>query len=221
VSTILVPLLLFVVLAGVQRPGSDFTARFARDLPVMVTVFTAIGGVTSLVAIISIYREGGILKRLRVTPLRPLEILASHVAVKMLLTAVTLGLLALVGRRFYSGPPPPSLASFLLGVVLVLISILSIGFVIASAVPTARFAQPVASMVLYPLFALSGLFFPLEVLPSAWRTLGQASPLAQSVVLLRGLWLGQGWIEHWTAVAALVANFVVCSALASRIFRWE
>ena len=47
----------------------------------------------SLVTIIAIYREGGILKRLRATPLRPHTILTAHVLVKLLFTAVTLALI--------------------------------------------------------------------------------------------------------------------------------
>jgi tetratricopeptide (TPR) repeat protein len=40
-------------------------------------------------------------------------------------------------------------------------SILSIGFLIASIVPTARFAQPIGAAILYPMLALCGLFAPL------------------------------------------------------------
>ena len=61
----------------------------------------ALNAVVSIVAIISIYREGGILKRLRATPLRPQTILGAHVIVKLLLTTVTLGAMALAGRRLY------------------------------------------------------------------------------------------------------------------------
>jgi ABC-2 type transport system permease protein len=61
----------------------------------------AISAVISLVTIISIYREGGILKRLRATPLRPHTILSAHVLVKLLFTALTLTLMMLAGRRFY------------------------------------------------------------------------------------------------------------------------
>ena len=43
--------------------------------------------------IVSIYREGGILKRLRATPLRPQTILSAHVLVKLLFTAATMILL--------------------------------------------------------------------------------------------------------------------------------
>ena len=45
------------------------------DVPVLVALLIAISAVLSLVTIISIYREGGILKRLRATPLRPQTIL--------------------------------------------------------------------------------------------------------------------------------------------------
>ena len=106
----------------------------------------------SLVTIIAIYREGGILKRLRATPLRPHTILTAHVLVKLLFTAVTL---AVDGRwpaaatirwaptsrscrsrwRCCSAPS----------------SILSLGFLIASIVPTARFAQPIGTLILYPM----------------------------------------------------------------------
>ena len=60
------------------------------ELPVFAAVLIAISAVLSLVTIIAIYREGGILKRLRATPLRPQAILSAHVLVKLLLTASTL-----------------------------------------------------------------------------------------------------------------------------------
>ena len=59
-----------------------------------------ISAVLSLVTIVSIYREGGILKRLRATPLRPLTILAAHVIVKLMFTAVTVTLMTFLGKRY-------------------------------------------------------------------------------------------------------------------------
>lgn len=221
IGSVLFPVIIFVVLAGVSRDGDRPMLTEAGDLPVLITLFIALGAVTSLIAIISIYREGGILKRLRATPLRPLTILGAHVAAKMVFTGSTLVLLAFAGRRFYAGSPPESPASFLLAVGLATVSVLSIGFVVASLVPTARFAQPLASILLYPLIGVSGLFFPLDVLPGAWHTAALLSPLAHAVDLLRGTWAGAPWGEHWVAAAALVANFALCSAVASRVFRWE
>ena len=116
----------------------------------------------------------------------------------------------------------PGIAAYsFAGVVLVSISLLSLGFILASVVRTARFAQPIGSVLLYALLAISGLFFPLELLPRVWQNVALASPITHGVNLLRGLWLGEGWSVHWVAVAALVANLAICSAISKRVFRWE
>ena len=101
--------------------------------------------VLSLITIIAIYREGGILKRLRATPLRPWTILTAHVLVKLLFTAITL-ILMLAGRASATIRSEPICRSsaFALALLLSTLEILSIGFLIASLVPTARFAQPSA-----------------------------------------------------------------------------
>ena len=74
------------------------------DLPVLASLLIALSAVLSLVTIIAIYREGGILKRLRATPLRPHTILTAHVLVKLLFTALTLIAMWLAGRRYYPAP---------------------------------------------------------------------------------------------------------------------
>jgi len=173
------------------------------------------------VTIISIYREGGILKRLRATPLSPAVILSAHVIVKLLLTAATLVALTLAGRRVYPIDPAVPLGSFAVAVLFTTWSILSIGFVIASIVPTARFAQPIAALVFYPMIAVSGLFFPLEVLPPPVATVARVLPLTAGASLLNGIWKGDGWLLHGGDVVVLAATFVLCTALSSRVFRWE
>jgi ABC-2 type transport system permease protein len=100
-------------------------------------------------------------------------------------------------------------------------SILSVGFVIASIVPTARFAQPIGALILYPMVALSGLFFPIDVLPPAMRTVSRLLPFTCAVSLLQGIWNGDPWSAHATDVVALVVVFAVCVAISSRVFRWE
>ena len=79
-GTIVFPVLIFLVLGRVVSPktaaSSPASSSFIRvDLPILVSLLIAINAVLSLVTIISIYREGGILKRLRATPLRPQTIL--------------------------------------------------------------------------------------------------------------------------------------------------
>src|SRR5215831_2526900 len=169
-GSILFPVLVFVVVSrfagGRVTPGSLTTAGFLRvGLPVFVSVLIALSGVLSLVTIISIYREGGILKRLRATPLGPNTILTAHVLVKLLLTAVTIVLMMLAGKRYYPVDLDVPLFGFTLALLVSTLSILSIGFLIASLVPAARFAQPIGALILYPMIAVSGLFVPVAALP--------------------------------------------------------
>ena len=218
-----VPVILFLLLGRVftARASGSISAATLERPAIFAAVFIAIGAVTSLTAIISIYREGGILKRLRATPLSPVTILGAHVMVKLMLTIVSLTLLLLAGKRFYPGAFDVNLWSFSLAMLLSTVSIVSIGFVIASIVPTARFSQPIASAILFPMLAISGLFFPIDALPSAWQMFAGTLPLTHAVSLLRGMWAGAAWSQHYVDVGALVVNFAICSALSAKVFRWE
>jgi ABC-2 type transport system permease protein len=225
-GTIGFPVLIFLVagrIAGRRASPANLAASsFIRvGLPVFAALLIAISAVLSLVTIISIYREGGILKRLRATPLRPQTILTAHVLVKLLLSAITLVLLLLAGKRYYPMGADVPLFSFALALLFSTLSILSIGFVIASIVPTARFAQPIGAIILYPMIGFSGLFTPIESFPPALHSLARALPLTYAVSLLQGIWNGDRWSAHVGDVAALIIVFIVCTALSAKIFRWE
>jgi ABC-2 type transport system permease protein len=226
VGTLLIPVIAFVglgrMLGGLPPNLAARASGFLNTgLPVFASLLIALSAVTSLVTVVSIYREGGILKRLRATPLTPATILAAHVLVKLIFSALTLALMVAAGRRYYPVDVEAPLASFTLALIVSTWSILSIGFVIASVVPTARFAQPITAGIFYPMVALSGLFAPLDALPSALRLLAWLNPLTYAVSLLSGIWNGGGWVAHSGDVAALVAVFVVCTAVSSRVFRWQ
>ena len=226
VGSILFPVLVFVVVSrftgGRLRPGSLSTAGFLLvGLPVFVSVLIAISGVLSLVTIISIYREGGILKRLRATPLRPQTILTAHVLVKLALTALTMTSLVLAGKRYYPVLTHFPVFGFTIALLISTWSILSIGFLIASIVPTARFAQPIAAAILYPMIGLCGLFVPVQSMPLALQAMAHVTPLTYAVSLLEGILKGEAWSTHMGDIAALVVIFAFCTALSAKVFRWE
>jgi ABC-2 type transport system permease protein len=226
IGTIAVPVLVFVVSARLLGPrvrgGSPDIPRFvAADLPIFVSMLIAASAVLSLIAIVAIYREGGILKRLRATPLRPHTILAAHVLVKLLSTAVTVALMILVGRRYYPVDAEVPLASFTLALAFSTVSIVSMGFLIASVVPTARFAQPIGTLLVYPMLGLSGLFVPVEALPPAAQAVARVLPFTYAVSLLRGIWHGETWLRHAGDVAALAAMSLVLMVISARLFRWD
>lgn len=226
IGTVLFPVLIFMVLRRItyHRVSPSSVPRgglSGAGIPVFVSLLIVISAVLSMVTIISIYRESGILKRLRATPLRPYTILAAHVIVKLILTAATLILMVLAGRHYFPPGVHVPWLSFTAALMISTCSILSVGFIIASIVPTARFAQPIGALILYPMIAISGLFVPLDALPPALNTIARALPLTYAVGLLKGIWNGESWFTHVSDVAALIVFFILCTAVSSKIFRWE
>jgi len=225
-GTIGFPVLVFVVMGRAVNikgapPSLAFSSFSRTGIPVLASLLIAVSAVLSLVTIISIYREGGILKRLRATPLRPQTILTAHVMVKLMFTAATLALMFLAGKRYFPAGADVPWFSFAIALLISTWSILSIGFLIASIVPTARFAQPVGAIILYPMIAVSGLFVPVESFPPVLHAVAQVLPLTYSVRLLQGIWNGEGWLVHLSDVAALTVLFLICTALSAKVFRWE
>ena len=223
-GTVGVPVLVFIVLGRLMRGAGQASpeAAFARNgLPVLAAILMATSAVVSLVTIVAIYREGGILKRLRATPLHPATILTAHVLVKLLLTTVTLTLLLAAGRRYYAPDTPAEVVTFAAALLFSTSGVLSIGFLIASLVPTARFAQPVAGLVFYPMIALSGLFFPVALLPPWLRAAARVMPMTYVVSLLQGVWQGEPLASHVWDIGAIALFGVVFTALASRFIKWE
>jgi len=226
IGAVAAPVLVFVFIGRalgtrVPQASAEMPAFISIGIPIMASLLIGLNAVLSLVTIISIYREGGILRRLRATPLRPHTILTAQVLVKLIFTLITLIAMLLAGRRFYPAGVHPPFANYALALLIVTVSILTIGFLIASVVPTARFAQPVGALVLYPMILLSGLFFPIDALPPYLQVVARVVPFTYAVSLLRGIWTGQPWSAHLLDLGALALVFIVCTVLSARVFRWE
>ena len=225
VASLLLPVVLFVIVARALRFSSGGSGIPVSRLPFNITILTSmlivLGAAQSLVAIMAIYREGGILKRLRATPLSPVTILGSHVLVKLAFTLATMVLMILAGRRVLPGAMPEDAASFIAAVMLGTTSILSFGFVMASLVRSARFAQALGAAMTYVMLALSGVFIAVDKLPVWLRVVAYALPTTHAVTLMHAVWAGEGWGSQLVTVGALGAIFVVCIAFSARWFRWE
>jgi ABC-2 type transport system permease protein len=223
IGTVGFPILLFLLMRRMGRgaPRRALPPLLADDLPILAAVMIAVSAVISLVAIIAIYREGGILKRLRATPLRPVTILLAHVIVKLGFTVLSLVALVLIGARALGPSGGAPVLSFAVALLFTTLCLLSIGFVIASLVPTARFAQPLATLVVYTMLGFSGLFVSLDRMPSSMQWLARLMPMSHAVSLLRGIWHGEGWLAHASEAGVLAVMFLAFTALASRVFRWE
>jgi ABC-2 type transport system permease protein len=111
--------------------------------------------------------------------------------------------------------------SFVIAVLLGTTSILSLGFVMASLVRSARFAQALGAALTYVMLALSGVFFSVERFPRWLQLAAYALPTTHAVTLMRAIWGGAAWSTQLATLGALAAIFAACIGFSARWFRWE
>jgi ABC-2 type transport system permease protein len=223
--TLAFPLMMLFLFGSIygNEPSPYFNGYGTIDIsvPAYTAMIIATTGLLGLVITMATYREKGILRRLRTTPVSPLTVQAAQVIVLFLMTLVGMLLLVVAGVLVYHMRFEGNVFSVLAGFVLSCLSFFALGFILASLMPTARTAQVVGMVLLYPMLFLSGAGFPRELLPETIRKVSTFLPLTYVVNLLRGLWVGEAWSQHLTEVTVLVALLVAGVLSSSRTFKWE
>lgn len=223
--TLFFPLMILLIFGSIygNKPTPFFGGYGSVDVSVPAYTGMIIGssGLIGLTIVMSMYRERGILRRLNATPVRPQIVLGANVIVSFLMTALGMALLIVVGKLLFGLRFAGNLLSVTAGFTLSSLSFFALGFVLAGLLPTARTAQVVGMMLFYPMLFLSGAAVPLEVLPEKVRQYTSFLPLTQVVKLLRGLWIGESWSQHWTEAGVLAAILVIGVAVSAKTFRWE
>jgi ABC-2 type transport system permease protein len=223
--TLAFPLMMLFLFGSIygNKPTPMFGGRGTIDIsvPAYTAMIIATTGLMGLTITMSSYRETGVLRRLRTTPVGPLTVLVAQVIVLYLMTAFGMALLIVAGKLVYHMRFEGNALSVLAGFTLSSLSFFAIGFVLAGVMPTARTAQVVGMAVLYPMLFLSGAGLPRELLPEAIKKASVFLPLTHVVDLLRGLWIGESWGQHITAAIVLVSVLFVGVVISVKLFRWE
>ncbi|MBK9096294.1 MAG: ABC transporter permease [Anaerolineae bacterium] len=215
-------LFLFGSITG-NEPTPQFGGQRTIDasIPGLTAVIICVTGLMSTTMTMATYREKGILRRLRTTPVSPLVVLAAQVIVVFAMTCLGMLLLIVAGKLVYHVRFEGNAFSMLAGFVLSSLSFFAIGFIVAGTMPTARTAWTVGMALLYPMMLLSGAFFTVELLPAAVQKVSAFMPLTYVVNLLRGLWVGEAWGKHLLDVGVLAGMLVLGIIVSAKTFRWE
>lgn len=223
--TLAFPLMLLFIFGSIygNEPTELFGGRGSVDVSVPAYIAMIIGtmGLLSIAINITSYREFGILRRYRATPLRPYTILAATVLVNFAMTFLGTALLVIAARLVYHLRFEGNILFVIVGFILSALSFFALGFVIASLAPTARVAQVAGMVVFYPMFFLSGAAIPQEVMPAGIQSVSRFLPLTYVVDLLQGVWFGDTLSERLPEIAMLVGMLVIATLIAARTFRWE
>ncbi len=218
----LIYLIMYGLISGNEpTPMYNGQRTIEAAIPSLTAVIISMTGLMSTTITLTTYREKGILRRLRTTPVSPLVVLAAQVIVVFVMTAIGMLLLVAAGRLIYNVRFQGNVLSLVGGFILGSLSFFGLGFILAGCMSTVRSAWAVAMVLLYPMLFLSGAFFSVEVLPKAVQKVSAFIPLTYVVNLLRGLWNGEAWGSHLLDAGVLAGLLVAGVIVSAKTFRWE
>ena len=227
--------LMFLIVFGLVL-GSDEIEEtgltVAQFYAPALAVFGAVSATYTNLAIgTAIARDGGILKRVRGTPLPPWCYIAGRVGSATYMAAISVVVMLLAGRAFYGltlyGEAVPSLVvTFVVGVA----TFAMLGLLLAALAPSGDSAPALANATLLPLAFFSDIFIATRADTPAWIIrLADFFPLRHfATAFIDGFepaFVAEqaNWFDyvHWPDIGVMLLWLIVGGLAALRYFTWE
>ena len=162
------------------------------------------------------------LLRIRLAPVRAWQLIAATIFNRVLVGLVAVGLMFVAGILIFGFQMRGDYLNFLLFSIISLVCLLGFGTFIASWARDSNQAAPLANLISFPMMFLSGIFFPVYLMPDWLQQITAFIPLTAIVDGLR-LILTEGMTIFGLGFQLLVIAVwsLVLYALAARSFRWE
>jgi ABC-2 type transport system permease protein len=183
-TTLALPVVLlvaFVSIGGGNKTVVQDGRRIASAsfyVPGLIALAIVSASFASLVVDLVGQRESGVLKRRRATPVPPWALIGGRAATAVTVSLATALLLLLAGGNIYDiHVPGHALPGVALTVVLGSISFTCFAYAIAPSIRSSGALQPILQLVLFPLYAMSGVLLPDSKNPGWLRDVARALPL--------------------------------------------
>lgn len=221
--TIAFPLMLLFIFGSIfgNEPVPEFGNRGSVDVSVPGYVGMIIG-TTAFMAIpvvIAEYRNQGIFRRLRATPVNPLAIIGAQMLIYYAMTLAGFLLLFIGGKLVYNLVAPEKPVLLIALATISFMSMAAFGFVVGSYFKTPRTANVVGNIVYFPQIFLGGATFPRELFGERVRQWTEWLPLTQVINLLKQAWFGD--TISVTSVIYVIVIGIASAAISTKVFKWE
>lgn len=191
-------------------------------LPGIIGMAIMSNGIFGLSSIIVTYREKGILRRLKITPLPLSTFLGARVVTQVGISFFQTVFLIAFARLVFGVHIIGSY--FALGVTVFIGSLcfINVGFLVSSIANDTETADTVANIINMPMMFLSGIFFPVDSVPAWIRPIVKILPLKFLADALRDIAVrGKPLSAVQTNLYVLLGLTAVLFVLAIVFFRWE
>jgi ABC-2 type transport system permease protein len=211
----------FGLIPGFSDPQKGLSDQIGTEYiaAVGVAIVLASLGLTGVPMVIGQYRERGVLRRLGVTPVRPLTLLLADLTVWAAAAVLSVALVVAVVRFAFHVPAPAESGWFMLSILLGIASLFAVGLLAAAVAPTARSSAGIGWLLFFPNMFLAGVYFPTEEMSATMRQVGNFTPLGSALHAVRDSWMGIDPRPEYLVIMAAWA--LVAGTLAARFFRWD
>ncbi|MEU8336016.1 ABC transporter permease [Micromonospora tulbaghiae] len=214
-------LVIFGAIPAFREPDADLGGLRTIDLyvPIIVALSIAMFALNSLCQLLATYREKGVLRRMRTTPVKPAAMLGAQLLMSTAMSVVTMLVALAIGRLAFGVRLPRQVPAYLTSYVLAAVTMFAIGLLVAALAPGGKSAGAVGTVLFFPVVFFAGLWLPRDSMPGVLRAISDFTPLGAGVQSLQDATAGQ-WpqVLH---VAVMLGWTIVAGGLAARYFRWE
>lgn len=186
--------------------------------PILILFAITLLAVQSLPDVLTCYREMGVLKRLRTTPVSPGLLLSAQLALTLIVSIACTVLMtvvpALIGASW-----PQNVGGFVLFYLLAAWALLGLGLLIASLFHNAKVAAGFGTVLFFVLQFFAGLWLQRPQMPDWLRHISDLTPSGAGVQALTDSAVG-----HWPRLLHLIVLVVwgaIMSAASVRLFSWD
>lgn len=197
--------------------GLSFAAYMlpaAISLVIMASAF--IGAPITLTT----YRQTGVLRRLRVTPMGTLPLVLGFSLSQLVFMIVGMIILFITASLVLGIHVTGSWAALIGVIFLGMITMLSLGAAIGSIARSPGSSVALSWIFYLPMMYLSDMWVPIAVLPPWLQNVSRALPLTPVNTLLRDILYGGSVGDLWR-IAILFGWMMVGVLISWRFFRWE
>lgn len=213
---------LFGALFSEPMPGFGYEGlNYANFLlPAGISIVILASAFIGMPIALTTYRETGVLKRLRVTPLKISTLALGFTISQFLFIALGIVVLFVVGKIFFDVQVLGSWIALIGMIIFGMVTFLSLGSAIGSVVGSWRAAAVVTQIIFIPMMFLSDMFMPISIFPDWLQPICQALPLTPLNVILRDIVYGVPIDNLWQL--GILGGWLVAGAVVTIVFfRWE
>jgi len=224
--TFLFPVLIFVLLGSVygdDRIKSEHNVKSSAYLLAGILGYGAAAtAFAGLSIVLVIRREGGILKRLRATPLPAPVYVLGVLGSTVIVYAIESAALIVLGRAMFGVAFPDQWLSLVLALLLGTLAFAALGIALTGFIRSGDGSSAVVNAIYLPMAFLSGSFWSPHAYPRFLEVIADILPLTYFIRLMRDVALRDETIwSDWREALVVAAWGLGGLVIAARSFRWE